>query len=66
MKKKEIESRARRDFLKKAGLGAGAAGVAAVALTSTKAAKAAVEKGGRSAGYRVTDHVKTYYDLARF
>ena len=66
MAKKEIESRERRDFLKKAGLGAGAAGVAAAALTSTEAAEAAVKKGSRSAGYRETDHVKKYYELARF
>lgn len=55
----------RRQFLKTAGLAAGAAGVAAVALKPTTAA-AAMEKDGKSSGYRETEHVRTYYKLARF
>ncbi len=55
----------RRDFLKAAGLTGGAAGVAAMALTS-KSAKAAVPDSGTRSGYRETDHVKKYYELARF
>ncbi len=55
----------RRDFLKAAGITGGAAGVAAMALTS-KSAKAAVPDSGSSSGYQETDHVKKYYELARF
>lgn len=62
---KSKKSLPRRDFLKAAGLAGGAAGVAAVALTS-KQAKAAVPATGSSSGYQETDHVKKYYELARF
>ena len=57
----------RRDFFKKAGLGVGAAGVAAVGLSAKqgKAEETAAVKPG-SAGYRETAHVKKYYQLARF
>ena len=57
--------KSRRDFLKAAGIAGGAAGVAAVALTS-KSVTAAVPESGKSSGYRETDHVKKYYELARF
>ena len=57
----------RRDFFKKAGLGAGAAGMAAVGLSAKqgKADEPASTRPG-SAGYRETAHVKKYYQLARF
>ncbi len=55
----------RREFLKKAAVTGGAAGVAAVALSQGSAEAAVVSDGGKS-GYRETEHVKTYYDLARF
>ncbi len=55
----------RRDFLKAAGITGGAAGVAAMALTS-KSAKAAVPETGSKSGYQETEHVKKYYELARF
>lgn len=64
MSKKEESSIGRRDFFKKAGLGAGAT---AIALSASQAS--AVEASGpqrKSAGYTETDHVRTYYDLARF
>ncbi|MEE8351922.1 MAG: twin-arginine translocation signal domain-containing protein [Rhodospirillales bacterium] len=57
--------KSRRDFLKAAGVTGGAVGVAAIALTS-KSVKAAVPESGKSAGYRETEHVKKYYELARF
>ena len=65
--KKEAGAMGRRDFFRKAGLGAGAAGAVAVALSRTPA-KAAVAGGKASGGkgYRETDHVKKYYELARF
>ena len=55
----------RRDFLKAAGIAGGAAGVAAVALSS-KSASAAAPESGKGSGYRETEHVKKYYELARF
>ena len=55
----------RRAFLKAAGVTGAAAGVAAVTLSGTQA-KAAVSKSDKGAGYQETEHVKTYYDLARF
>lgn len=54
----------RRNFLKLAGLGTVASGVALVA--GGKPAEALDEPAGKSRGYRETDHVKTYYKLARF
>ena len=65
--KKEAGTMGRRDFFRKAGLGAGAAGAAAVALSRTPA-KAAVADGKASGGkgYQETAHVKKYYELARF
>ena len=61
---KEIKSVARRAFMKKAGIGVGAVGAVAVGLSKTSAAAAP----GTSAklGYRETEHVKKYYETARF
>tara|TARA_R110000868_G_scaffold223155_1_gene475008 strand:+ start:2793 stop:3017 length:225 start_codon:yes stop_codon:yes gene_type:complete len=56
----------RREFLKKAAVTGGAAGVAAVALSKGSAEAAVVSGSPKSSGYRETEHVKTYYDLARF
>ncbi|MEQ8665839.1 MAG: twin-arginine translocation signal domain-containing protein [Rhodospirillales bacterium] len=56
---------ARRDLLKKAGVAVGAAGVAAIATTGdAKAAESGEAKA--SAGYRESEHVQTYYELAKF
>ncbi|MEE9317046.1 MAG: twin-arginine translocation signal domain-containing protein [Rhodospirillales bacterium] len=57
--------KSRRDFLKAAGVTGAAASVAAVALSS-KSAKAAVPETGKASGYRETEHVKKYYESARF
>jgi hypothetical protein len=58
---------ARRDFFKFAGLGAGAAGAAAVAIKTAGAAAAEPPDDRlRRSGYRETEHVKRFYDLARF
>ncbi len=62
---KAKKSLPRRDFLKAAGITGGAAAVAAVALTS-KSATAAIPESGKHSGYQETDHVKKYYELARF
>ncbi len=54
----------RREFLKLAGIGAVTGGVAmAMGQDDAKANEALSET---SAGYRETEHVKTYYELARF
>jgi hypothetical protein len=63
----------RRKFVRSAGLGLGAAGAAAAYLgrggeTDAQAA-APGEAGGKGkpkAGYQETDHVRRYYQLARF
>ena len=65
--KKEQQSpkEARRGFLRLASLGAVASGVAAVTGSAeAKTAEAGKEIRGR--GYRVTEHVRKAYELARF
>ena len=67
MSKRDKKGIPRREFLKTAGLAAGAAGTAAAALTAGPSK--AAESGGKartSAGYRETEHVRKYYELARF
>ncbi|MGB0683671.1 MAG: ubiquinol-cytochrome c reductase iron-sulfur subunit N-terminal domain-containing protein [Magnetovibrionaceae bacterium] len=64
--KQDSRSLSRRDFLKNTTIGASAAG-AAVALTATSAQAATPAAGSAdAAGYSETEHVRTYYDLARF
>ena len=65
METSEKKTLPRREFLKAAGITSVVAGVAAVTLSGTQA-KAAVSDAGDGAGYQETEHVKTYYDLARF
>lgn len=59
----EKRGHGRRDVLKLASLGSVAA--AAVTLTGEKEARAA-EASVRGRGYRETEHVKAYYESARF
>ena len=59
---KEIRSTSRRDLLKLAGLAAGVAGAAAAVGTAKASAPIARAEDG---GYRETDHVRKYYELAR-
>ena len=61
--KRDGASDARRDFLKLAGLTA-VTGAALVASAKSAAASEVRDEG--ATGYRETDHVKTYYKLARF
>jgi len=65
LSKKEAIDAGRRDFFKKAGLGAGAA---AVAVTASKAGavEVAATPSTKTSGYRETEHVKKFYELARF
>lgn len=53
----------RRSFLKLAGAGAVAGTAALVTGKETAEASTTADKKG---GYQQTDHVKTYYELARF
>lgn len=65
MKSKEGSQKvARRDLLKLAGLG-GVAG-AALAATSGGKAEAVAEAVRKDTGYHETEHVRTYYELAKF
>jgi hypothetical protein len=64
MSDKVKQETTRRAFFRSVGLGAGAAGVVAVAKTAGVEAATAPEETG--AGYRETEHVKTVYKLARF
>ena len=61
--KEEMNVEDRRDFLKKAALSVAAAGTVAVA-SKTATAGETVEVTGT--GYRETDHVKAFYNSARF
>lgn len=63
MKKDDKAVTDRRSFLKLAGIGAAVTGAAAA--TGTKPASAAEDKP-REGLYRETEHVRRYYELARF
>ena len=55
----------RREFIRNSGVALGAAG-AAVAMSGSARA-AGIDTDEQSTGdYQETEHVKTYYDLARF
>jgi hypothetical protein len=63
--RQEAQTVSRRGFMRLAGQGAGAAGTGAIALATTgKVAKADDVPAPRS-GYRESDHVRAYYELAR-
>ncbi len=55
----------RREFLKGAVVSAGAAAVAVV-TAAPSTSEAGVVSTSTSGGYQETDHVRTYYELARF
>lgn len=54
----------RRAFIRKTGLGAGAFGAVAATLAG-KAAPAAADQA-KPGAYSETEHVKTYYKMAKF
>ena len=62
-KKKEVAPEDRRDFLKRSAVSVAAAGAVAVAGKAATADEPVVQSG---AGYRETDHVKAFYNSARF
>lgn len=59
---KGTRAASRRDFLKKAAVAVGAAGAAAAAGPAKAETPVTRERDG---GYRETDHVRKYYELAR-
>jgi hypothetical protein len=61
--KVEVKQSGRRDFLKLSASGAVATG-GAMLVGKTASAATVVEPQGD--GYRLTSHVKKFYDLARF
>ncbi len=61
--KKTEANPGRRDFLKLAGVATVSGGAALAVGGSDAEAKAVRDDAG---GYRETDHVRTYYDSARF
>lgn len=56
----------RRDFFKKAGLSVGVAAAASVVASGPAAAAESASSDKVTAGYRETDHVRSYYELAAF
>ena len=62
-----VDPRSRRGFLKELAAAGGAVAVAGVASPALAAnAEPAPHKTERPDGYQVTEHVKTYYEKARF
>ncbi len=61
---KELSNSDRRGFLKLAGLGTVSSAAVLVAGAAVAPAEAAAAPEG--AGYRETEHVKTFYETARF
>ena len=56
---------ARRNFLRTTGLSVGAAVVAGTVLSPEKTEAKPADKNNTGAGYQESEHVKTYYRLAR-
>lgn len=63
LKKRDKAVEDRRDFLKRSAVTAAVAGAVAVAGKSATAGETEVPSG---AGYRETEHVKAFYNSARF
>lgn len=65
MKIKNEASTSRRDFLRTASLGVGAAAVAGTVLATEEAEAKTPGKDVTGAGYSETNHIRRYYELAR-
>ena len=71
-KRNVVKSPSRRAFLRNAGTGVGAAGLAVAGLAAGDAAKAATKPDAKDftnfkkSSYRETEHVKKAYETARF
>ena len=64
IKEKDKAVQSRRGFLKGAGVAGIATAISVLSDTEAEAKEVEVEKG--SSGYRETDHVKSYYEAAKF
>lgn len=64
-KKKQAAKPDRRNFLRAAGLGSLATGVAVVSGIEAKASQSDIAATD-SKGYRETDHIRKFYETARF
>jgi hypothetical protein len=62
--RQEAQAVSRRGFMRLAGQGAGAAGTGAIVLAAGKVVEADDVPALRR-GYRGSDHVRAYYELAR-
>ena len=66
MSNKKSGSPSRREFIKTAGLGVGVAAVTTGVLSAGEAAAAPSLKDEKTTGYRETEHVRKYYESAKF
>jgi len=66
MDKNKSKSPSRREFLKTASLGVGVAAVTSGVLSAGEAMAAPSLKDEKTSGYRETEHVKKYYESAKF
>ena len=56
----------RRDFIKTAGLGVGVAAVTSGVLSARTAEASSLVLTEKGSGYRETEHVRKYYESAKF
>jgi hypothetical protein len=63
--RQEAQAVSRRGFIRLAAQGTGAAGAGAVGLAAASVAQADEAPARRNSGYRESDHVRAYYELAR-
>ena len=66
MSTKKNGSPSRRDFIKTAGIGVGVAAVTGGVLSAEGAEAASSLPTDKSTDYRETEHVKKYYESAKF
>lgn len=66
MSVKQNKSKSRRDFFKAAGLSVGVAAVAGGVLSAGGAKAGSILKNEKSTGYHESEHVKKYYQSAKF
>ena len=66
MSTKKSDAPSRREFLKTAGLGVGVAAVTSGVLSAGTAEAASSLQDEKTTGYQETEHVKKYYESAKF
>ena len=63
---KKSGSPSRRDFIKTAGLGVGVAAVTSGVLSASATEASTLTSSDNISGYHETEHVKKYYESAKF